>query len=128
MRNSETAEQIEKRDPALAAMHREEGAQMERDRYKGIEAVASELGPEHQTLIMAMKSDGRYTGADLAKVAVISRQQQGGSNFSGDRLKVQRDANADWAASQPLRMAFDNNQSAYVAFRVTASQMKKGTV
>lgn len=121
---SETAEQLALRDPALAAMYREEGAAMERDRYAGIEAVASDLGPGHQHLIQAMKADGRYTGADLAKAAVMSRQQQNGSDLSGDRLKMQRMFNAGWEASAPLRMAFDNDKRAYVAFRVAADRLK----
>ena len=115
-------EAFKTRDPALAAIYAEEGAAMERDRYRGIEAVAADLGLEHQALIRAMKADGRYTGADLAKAAVMLRQ--GGANWSGDRLKVQREANADWQASAALRMAFDNNQKAYVAFRVAAAEQK----
>lgn len=115
-------EDFKKRDPGLAAIYLEEGAAMERDRYRGIEAVAADLGPEHRSLIQAMKADGRYTGADLAKATVMLRQS--GANWSGDRLKVQREANADWQANAPLRMAFDNNQKAYVAFRVAAAEQK----
>ena len=123
MQNRETAEALARRDPGLAAMYREEGAAQERDRYKGIEAVAADLGPGYGPLIKAMKADGRYTGADLAKAAVMTRQQAGGARWDGDRVKVQRDANAAWQSSAELRMAFDNDQHAYVAFRVAAAQL-----
>ena len=96
------------------------GAEQERERWRGIEAVAADLGPGHSGLIRAMKADGRYTGADLAKAAVGMRR----SEATGDQLKIQREAKSDWGASPALRMAFDENWRAYAAFRSVAPSLK----
>ncbi len=100
------------------------GAEQERERFRGIEAVAADLGPGHASLVRAMKADGRYTGADLAKAAVAMRQPENFSDATLDRLKIQREAKADWDSNPALRMAFDENQRAYTAFRIVTAQLK----
>ena len=100
------------------------GAEQERERWRGIEAVAADLGPGYNGLIRAMKADGRYTGADLAKAAMVMRHTVGAGDASGDRLKIQREAKSDWEASPALRMAFDANWPAYAAFRSVAPSLK----
>ena len=100
------------------------GAEQERERWRGIEAVALDLGPGHSGLIRAMKADGRYTGADLAKAAVGMRRSEATGEATGDQLKIQREAKSDWGASPALRMAFDGNWRAYAAFRSIAPSLK----
>ncbi|MBC7619474.1 MAG: hypothetical protein H7293_10910 [Candidatus Saccharibacteria bacterium] len=100
------------------------GAEQERERWRGIEAVAADLGPGCSGLIRAMKADGRYTGADLAQAAMAMRQPENFNDATVDRLKIQRDATVDWQANPSLRMAFDDNWRAYSAFRTVSASSK----
>lgn len=100
------------------------GAEQERERWRGIEAVAANLDSGCNGLIRAMKADGRYTGADLAMAAVAMRRSEGDGDATGDRLKIQREAKSDWKANPALRMAFDANWPAYAAFRSVAPSLK----
>lgn len=101
------------------------GAEEERERWRGIEAVAADLGPGYDGLIRAMKADGRYTGADLAKAAVAMKQPENFVDATVDRLKIQSEAKADWEATPSLRMAFDEDRRAYAAFRIVTESLKR---
>lgn len=116
-------EEFKRSNPHQAAAYEAEGAAQERDRWRGIEAVAKDLGPFHAPLIKAMKADGRCTGQDLAKAALAtSKPGDFYANQSIDRLAIQRSANTDWSASEGLRQAFNNNQRMYTEYRVALAK------
>lgn len=112
---------MELNHPERVMQLREEGAAMERDRWRGIEAVAKDIGPGHTPLIKAMKADGRCTGGDLAQAALAMRRQSSGSE-SVDRLAIQREANQAWAADPCLRQAFNSDQRMYTEYRVALAK------
>ena len=108
-------------EEAQAAM--EEGAEQERDRWRGIEAVAKDLGPMHAPLVKAMKADGRCTGGDLAQAALaMTRPSNSQADQSLDRVAVQRQANQDWVADPCLRQAFNKNQRMFTEYRVALAK------
>lgn len=109
-----TQQQIDdfKRDhPDKWAEARAMGAEQERARWRGIEAVAANLGPEHADLVRAIKADGRYDGSDLARAAVARMQNRRGPGVG--QLAVQRDLKKDWEDNPHLRLAFNNNEQVY---------------
>lgn len=117
--NTHKFAEFKRTNPEQVQAYIEEGAAMERDRWRGIEAVAKELGPRHATLIKAMKADGRCTGGDLAQAALaISRPSKPQAAVSVDHVAVQRKADEEWNADSNLRAAFQNNQQMYVKYRV----------
>ena len=110
-------EEYKRQYPEEAQAYMEEGAEQERDRWRGIEAVAKDLSPWHAPLVKAMKADGRCTGADLAMAVAASNHGSQGTR-SVDRLAVQREANKEWAENANIRKAFgDHNKSAFSAYR-----------
>lgn len=116
-------EDFKRTNPEQAQAYIEEGAAMERDRWRGIEAVAKDLGPHHAPLVKAMKADGRCTGGDLAQAALaISRPGNPQTAQSLDRVAIQRKANQDWTADSNLRQAFNSNQRMYVEYRVALAK------
>ena len=101
----------------------EQGAALERDRWRGIEAVAKDLGPMHAPLVKAMKADGRCTGGDLAQAALaMTRPSNAQADQSLDRVAVQRQANQDWAADSCLRQAFNKSQRMFTEYRVALAK------
>lgn len=119
-----TKEQVEafKRDfPERAQQAAEEGAEQERQRWRGIEAVASDLGAGYEPLIQAMKADGRCDGSALA-MAAVATMKPGDANQSLDRVAIQREANHDWSGNASLRHAFNGNQRMYVEYRVALAK------
>ena len=116
-------ENFKRYNPEQAQVYIEEGAAQERDRWRGIEAVARDLGPQHAPLVRAMKADGRCTGGDLAQAAVaMTRPSNSHIDQSPDRVAVQRQANQDWAADPHLRQAFCNNQRMFTVYRVALAK------
>jgi hypothetical protein len=93
------------------------GAEQERERWRGIEAVAADLPPSFDAVVKAMKADGRYTGLDLARLAVtqmrLGRPAQP-VNINSDL--AQKNAVSAWAASPETRRAFSNDQATFNAF------------
>lgn len=102
-------------DEVAAALAK--GAAQERERWRGIETVGSELPPSFGPVIKAMKADGRYTGHDLARLAVsqmrLGRPLQP-TNINGDM--AQKNAIAAWSASPETRRAFSDDPAAFAAF------------
>ena len=114
-------EDFKRNNPERAQALLEEGAAQERDRWRGLEAVAADLGPMHAPLVKAMKADGRYTGADLAVAVVASMQGVQGAH-SVDRLAIQREANKEWNENPNIREAFGaHNKSAFSAYRAATA-------
>lgn len=103
--------------PEEAQAYMEEGAEQERDRWRGILAVAKDLDPRHAPLVKAMKADMRCTGADLA-MAVMALNHGSQATHSVDRLAVQRETDKAWAENANIRKAFgDHNKSAFSVYR-----------
>lgn len=101
----------------------EEGAAQERDRWRGIEAVAKDLDPQYEPMVKAMKADGRCTGGDLAQASLAMRRPLDFYEIQSlDRIAVQRDANKDWDGNAGLRLAFRNDQRMYVQYRVALAR------
>lgn len=114
---------FKRRSPEHARALYEEGAALERDRWRGIEAVAKDLGPWCAPLVKAMKADGRCTGGDLAVAAMaMTRSDDYNANVSMDRVAIQRDANKDWNDNEPLRHAFNKDQRMYTEYRVALAK------
>lgn len=104
-------------NPAEVAAALAKGAEQERERWRGIEAVASDLDASFGPVIKAMKADGRYTGRDLARLAVCQmRLGRPGQPANINSDLAQKNAISAWAASPETRLAFSNDQATFNAF------------
>ncbi|MCS4511132.1 hypothetical protein [Xylophilus ampelinus] len=71
-----TLEEAKRLYPTEYAAAMAQGAHNERERWKGIEAVADDLGPGYEAMVQACKANGNCTGATLAQLALKQRQGQ----------------------------------------------------
>lgn len=120
-----------------------EGANKERERILGIEAVAL---PGYEKVVADAKADGKSTAADVATQIVAAQKAAGAAAIESRRktdaelptikpsvdatadgkpdpnLPIEEQAKAEWDRSPDLRAEFGNSYGAFVAYRKAESE------
>ena len=114
-------------DPLAFMRHWNAAVKGERERTVAIFRMQRSLGPEFASLAEAIHQDGRYTAADLAKLAGAKIAARMGNVSSQVKLaEVDADARSEWNRSAVVRTTFRNKFADYHAFRAFAAVNKGG--
>jgi hypothetical protein len=90
----------------------------ERERSIAIFRMQESLGPEFASLAIAMQDNGRYTAADLAKLAGARISARLGNQSAQVKLaEVDASARAEWNRSPVIRTTFRDKFADFHAFR-----------